>query len=160
MRKITRGRQFSSRKNAFAFHGCQQTLTTKLKRKDNPLPGSPVIDLSKHLQQTLRKQPEQTLNCISCRLIITSPTEGIEVNGKHRHIFTNPHGYSFTIGCFAQADGVAVTGESSDFWSWFAGYQWQIVLCRQCRLHLGWRFSSASQLYGLNLNRLISVDRT
>jgi hypothetical protein len=128
------------------------------KRSNQPPRILPVAGLNRLLQQSPLRKPEQTLNCVSCRLIITTSKERIEISGNHRHTFVNPHGYSFTIGCFSHADGVAAEGEPVSFWSWFPGYQWQIVLCRQCTLHLGWRFSGASDFYGLILNRLISVD--
>jgi hypothetical protein len=132
----------------------------KLKRRDDSSLVLPVIRLQKLRQQIREHQPEQTLNCISCRTAVTSPKDRIEIKGQHAHTFTNPHGYSFTIGCFAHAVEIAAEGEPSDFWSWFPGYQWQIVLCRQCGLHLGWRFISTSDFYGFILNRLISVDLT
>jgi hypothetical protein len=102
------------------------------------------------------QRPQRTLNCRHCGHPITNPDTRIEVHEQHTHVFTNPHGMTFRIGCFREAPGVTRRGESTDFWSWFPGYHWQIVLCGSCRLHLGWRFAADHDgFYGLILNRLV-----
>lgn len=45
-------------------------------------------------------------------------------------------------------------GEASAEFTWFPGYQWQIVLCTVCRSHLGWLFSADQAFFGLIANRL------
>ena len=137
--------------------GSRLEKTKLFKDKKSSLP-PPESAHSLVVQQLLRKQPKQTLQCIDCRLLITSPKERIEIAGKTTHTFTNPHGYSFTIGCFMTASGVNIEGTPENFWSWFADHAWQVTVCRQCGLHLGWLFSGPSRFYGLILNRLISVD--
>ena len=101
--------------------------------------------------------PENTLNCINCGNVITHPGERIEINGQHAHIFSNPHGIRFNIGCFASAPGVVEQDPGTAFWSWFDGYRWQTSLCRQCSVHLGWRFANNDSFYGLILTRLIET---
>ena len=99
-------------------------------------------------------EPQRSLNCIHCQQVITNDSERIEKNASHSHRFTNPHGITFHIGCFASAPGVISIGETSTFWSWFAGYRWQIVLCRNCGVHFGWRFTNGAAFYGLILKHL------
>ncbi len=93
--------------------------------------------------------------CRNCRYPITRPAERIEVNAFHSHTFANPNGFVFEIGCFKQADGCAATGMQTDEFTWFKGYSWQVVICRKCHNHLGWRFqSSEDYFYGLILTQL------
>jgi len=103
------------------------------------------------------KKATPMLRCIGCRVIITSPDEAIEIAGNHYHTCTNPHGFSYTIACFAQAPGVRTETAPVHEHSWFPGYTWQITVCQACRLHLGWRFSGASEFFGLILNRLVAL---
>jgi len=48
------------------------------------------------------------------------------------------------------------TGAPSEEFSWFPAYSWQIILCRRCDMHLGWKFASTKpnlipkMFYGLS----------
>lgn len=102
------------------------------------------------------EEPQRTLNCRQCGHPITHPDARIQINERHHHVFTNPHGITYHIGCFKEAPGAARRGELTDFWSWFPGYRWQIALCGSCQAHLGWLFTAElDRFYGLILNRLI-----
>lgn len=94
--------------------------------------------------------------CRACRGLVTSAGEKIMVNGAYTHSFTNPHGLFFDIGCFRQAPGCAYSSDSSYEFTWFAGFHWQIAVCRTCMTHLGWLFtSSGSRFNGLILDKLV-----
>jgi hypothetical protein len=89
---------------------------------------------------------------------VTRSAARIEMSGAHEHRFVNPHGIEYRIGCFAWAELLAV-GASSRYWTWFAGFTWQVEVCRGCDEHLGWRFASAdSGFHGLILERLLEVQ--
>jgi hypothetical protein len=104
-------------------------------------------------------QSERMLLCRRCGNPVTSPRYKIAMNGSHRHTYANPSGIVFEIGCFHSADGCGRVGAVSDEFSWFPGYGWQIVICRSCREHLGWFFStSGNTFFGLILDRLIDSD--
>ena len=64
-----------------------------------------------------RDTPEKAdaLFCAACRAPITSLRERISVNERHEHVFANPHGYIYQIGCFAVAPGCALIGEETAF---------------------------------------------
>ena len=63
-------------------------------------------------------------------------------------------------GCFARATGCASVGEPSTYWSWFAGYSWQVELCSACREHLGWLFRNEGHAFHcFVLDRLVEVER-
>ena len=130
----------------------------QLKEKHVDGPSGPIFDLDTLLQQQRCKQPEQSLNCAQCHAPVTRAGERIEINNQHTHTCTNPHGFSFHIGCFATAPGVIGEGAPSTFWSWFTGYRWQTVICQQCGTHLGWRFYNSNSFFGLILNRLIELN--
>ncbi|GAK51736.1 hypothetical protein U14_02981 [Candidatus Moduliflexus flocculans] len=100
------------------------------------------------------------LLCSTCRAPIASLHDRISVNERHEHVFANPHGYIYQIGCFAAAPGCALIGEETAFFSWFPGYAWQIALCRQCAAMLGWGFRSQdSRFFGLILENLIASQQ-
>ncbi|MBU1171045.1 MAG: hypothetical protein KKD44_15915 [Proteobacteria bacterium] len=97
------------------------------------------------------------LLCRACMGLVTSASEKIEVNGAHTHSFANPHGLFFDIGCFCHAPGCAYSSESSYEFTWFAGFHWQIAVCRACMAHLGWLFTSSGRRFnGLILDKLIA----
>ncbi len=95
--------------------------------------------------------------CASCMAIVTAEGERIAMQGAHRHTFTNPSGFTFTIGCFRRAPGCCGEGSDTQEHTWFPGYAWRYGLCRSCRTHLGWVFSAGGRdrFYGLILDRLI-----
>ena len=95
------------------------------------------------------------LYCFLCSNVITSTSECISVEGSHEHIFTNPHGYRFYIGCFRNAPGCIQEGIDTDDFSWFSGYSWKYALCANCHQHLGWIYHSSDQFYGLIFDRLV-----
>ncbi|MEE4378779.1 MAG: cereblon family protein [Candidatus Competibacteraceae bacterium] len=110
-------------------------------------------------EEEKEEDPQRTLNCRHCGHPITRPDTRIHVNGQHTHVFTNPHDMTFRIGCFREAPGVTRRGKSTDFWSWFPGHRWQIVVCGSCQLHLGWRFAADhKEFHGLILNRLVESE--
>ncbi|HEY5683541.1 MAG TPA: cereblon family protein [Sulfuricaulis sp.] len=114
----------------------------------------------------LQKQPlispkkERRLFCAVCRHLVTHQDERIPVQGGHEHHFTNPHGITYHIGCYREATGCSVVGESTAEFTWFPGYAWRIALCANCHTHLGWHFQTAGEYFhGLIVNRLTSIDR-
>ncbi len=93
--------------------------------------------------------------CKLCGRYITSPDSKIEMSGKHIHVFANPAGYVFRIGCFSAAPGCLVTGEPTEEYTWFPSYAWSYALCAGCMEHLGWLYDSGSDsFFGLILDRL------
>ena len=102
------------------------------------------------------ERPDSAIKCRSCNHRVTSEELRLEMSGRHGHRVTNPHGIEFVIGCFSQASGCLAAGQPYRLRSWFAGYQWQIALCRHCGAHLGWYFSQGEHhsFYALILNRV------
>ena len=95
------------------------------------------------------------LVCRFCRSKITRRDLGMEVNGSHRHVFFNPHGQVFELGCFASAKNVLPTGPKTDAFTWFPGFVWQVVACTGCLAQLGWRYTGGSSgFFGLILTAL------
>lgn len=96
------------------------------------------------------------LLCAQCFHPITSESWRVAMAGSHRHVFANPGGHVFEIGCFAAAPGCAALGPPTPDFSWFSGTSWQIAVCAACGLHLGWRYEQAlgGPFFGLILDRL------
>lgn len=90
---------------------------------------------------------ERVVRCAVCDRVIARQANRIVRDGRHIHVFTNPHGFTFQIACFDDAPGAASTGEASSEWSWFAGTRWRIALCRGCHGHLGWSFEHDETLF-------------
>lgn len=96
------------------------------------------------------------LVCRACRAGITRRELGMEVNGSHRHVFFNPHGLVFELGCFASARNLLPTGPETGEFTWFPGYRWQAVVCAACLSQLGWRFVGPDHgFFGLILKALL-----
>ena len=100
---------------------------------------------------------ERALLCARCRNAITDLDAKIEMSGAHEHVFCNPHGHVFRIGCFAEAPGAASSGAAEAFFSWFPGYDWRVAVCRRCLAHLGWSFGNEA-FWGLVLDALVIGD--
>jgi hypothetical protein len=102
---------------------------------------------------------EKPLCCAQCLAPVTRDRDRRPVGGAHRHVFANPHGFVFEIGCFSQAPGCAVMGPGTPDFSWFPGTIWQVALCARCGVHLGWRYEGHPDgpFYGLILSRLIAA---
>jgi hypothetical protein len=101
----------------------------------------------------------QSLVCAACGHRITDDDHRIDVNGTHEHVFVNPAGFQFQIGCFDAAPGCAHHGATETAFSWFPGWTWQVAACARCRAHLGWIYRNAGQqFHGLILNSLRDGD--
>lgn len=96
------------------------------------------------------------LVCRQCLARITPESARIIVDGTHGHVFCNPHGLVFEIGCFSQAPGCGQQGPYVDEFSWFPGHAWRIALCGGCGTLMGWRYRSSegTGFWGLILSQL------
>jgi hypothetical protein len=98
---------------------------------------------------------DDALRCAVCGHRITERAYRSEMAGAHEHVFVNPAGFTFRIGCFVAAPGCKYAGETSEAFSWFPGWSWQIAICGSCRTHVGWIFRlGGDQLHGLILTTL------
>jgi hypothetical protein len=127
-----------------------------LKLADSPDAGCPAGDTE---SDTGHGRGRQVLVCRACRTTITRPELGVEINGSHSHVFFNPHGLVFELGCFATAVNLRTAGPRTDEFTWFAGYHWQAVLCAGCSTLLGWRYSGwGGGFFGLIRTALDETD--
>ncbi|WP_457551863.1 cereblon family protein [Desulfobacula sp.] len=114
------------------------------------------IDLATRKQTDTLSKEEEIITCAFCNNYITDLACQMIVNDSFYHTFANPHGCVFEIGCFSDAKGCIYGSISSNEFSWFLGFSWQIGVCNHCSTHLGWVFSSESdRFYGLILEKLI-----
>ncbi|MBL1142574.1 MAG: hypothetical protein HND53_11125 [Proteobacteria bacterium] len=105
-------------------------------------------------KEDLAKERSKKILCKYCKNHITNMDDAILVEDKHTHTFSNPAGYIYTINCYQSAPGCLVAGESTDEFSWFKGYDWQLAFCNSCHEHLGWLFTNGQQFYALISDRL------
>lgn len=113
-------------------------------------------DAAHELVTEVAEQLDDSLRCRRCRHDVTAGRLAIEVSGAHAHTFRNPAGWSFRLGCFADAPGAAVTGTATYAATWFTGYAWRFAHCSGCGTHLGWWFVGGSDAFaGLVLARLM-----
>lgn len=110
-------------------------------------------------EQDRTQRQERHLYCAQCGRTITREDQRIPMQGGHEHVFSNPHGFTFHIGCFATAPGCGQIGPLVAEWSWFQGYRWQVALCLGCGVHLGWRYRryDGEAFHGLILKQLVSA---
>ena len=121
--------------------------------------GGPLPDilLDVKAQDDTDDREERALLCKFCQQQITSMDKAIQVRNSHQHIFTNPVGNTFKIGCFSTAPGCRQDSPPTLEFTWFAGFSWQVALCANCKVQMGWFYQAADtkQFYGLILNHLI-----
>lgn len=117
---------------------------------------SQIDNIPEEETQIITEEQKKAIVCKGCQNLITYPGYKILVNEKHAHVFFNPHGIVFEIGCFSHAWGCIPVGSSTLEYTWFEGYAWRIVICSVCWEHLGWQYSSESGdgFYGLILSQL------
>ena len=51
------------------------------------------------------EEEKELLYCTYCSKLITSGDQRIQIGESHKHVFTNPAGITFSIGCFREASG-------------------------------------------------------
>ena len=95
--------------------------------------------------------------CRACGAAVTARRYVIDVDGQHAHIFFNPAGVLYEIGCFSAAPGCTPAGRPTTEFSLFAGHAWRYAHCAVCGAHLGWQFLDAygAGFWGLVLERLL-----
>lgn len=122
------------------------------KRSDGVSPDAAADTLTREDDEAAR---ERRLLCRKCGHAITSRGRAIVSDGSHVHVFTNPAGLTFRIGCFSDAPGCLLAGEPTTEFTWFPGHAWSFALCAGCGAHLGWYYDSGSGgFFGLILANL------
>ncbi|MCZ6802742.1 MAG: cereblon family protein [Proteobacteria bacterium] len=79
-------------------------------------------------------EENKKLFCSFCKHHVTDIDEAISIKGSHTHTFTNPAGFTYTINCYQAAPGCSIQGESSNEFTWFSGYEWQIAIWSYCQI--------------------------
>jgi hypothetical protein len=98
---------------------------------------------------------DDALRCIVCDHRISARSLRCDRDGAHEHLFTNPGGFQYRIGCFVAAPGCSYVGPTEQAFSWFPGWSWQIAQCSACHAHVGWIYRLAGgQFHGLILDML------
>lgn len=122
-------------------------------RKDTGTGFSPDAQVSDAAETAL---PENPLLCAFCRIRITWMEASISINGRHKHVFVNPAGLVFELGCFSRAENLSGLGPVTLEFTWFPGYSWQTMFCSGCHSQLGWSYhkEGGSTFFGLILGRL------
>jgi len=92
--------------------------------------------------------------CRTCKVEITRPAAEIAVAGKHVHLFTNPVGLVFRIGCFDHASGARWSGTFTLEATWFSGHPWRYAHCAGCERHIGWHYTGDTAFWGFILGCL------
>jgi hypothetical protein len=113
--------------------------------------------ITKKENETRSEENEASFYCALCENKITDVSQITNVNGQHRHVYSNPAGNVFEIGCFNSAAGCINEGIPTGECTWFAGFDWCYSICGNCKLHLGWKYISQGHgnFWGLILNRLV-----
>lgn len=101
---------------------------------------------------------EQAIICKLCGYRITSESAKIMVNNSHVHTFMNPAGIIYTFGCFQDAPGISAVGARSSEHTWFPGHSWQILICSNCKEHLGWLFRNGDIFFALIVDKLANFS--
>ncbi|HBD08953.1 MAG TPA: hypothetical protein DCZ69_11895 [Syntrophobacteraceae bacterium] len=89
---------------------------------------------------------KNAFHCFFCGLAITSSDRFTTISHSNIHCFTNPSGLRCEIYTFSSCPGAIPYGQPTDEHSWFPEFRWSLALCRQCKNHLGWHYTSISKL--------------
>ncbi|EPR44293.1 hypothetical protein dsx2_1654 [Desulfovibrio sp. X2] len=108
-----------------------------LLRRISPTPGTPGHTRDKAAPGG---GGDRFLRCGSCGHTLAPAGARIEAFGAHVHVFSNPAGLVYELGCFAGVFGAQGEGPFVAQFSWFPGYAWQVAVCGGCRAHLGWLY--------------------
>ncbi len=134
-----------------------ESLSITTERTPGRYPSTEDIDHLTYLEKGLSifedeldgTMQEWRLICAHCGHSVTKVAEKIEVRGRHNHDFPY-YGHIVRLGCYRNAPGCMGIERVSNGYSWFRGYSWQIQLCRNCYVQLGWKFMSQDDsFYGL-----------
>ena len=106
-----------------------------------------------------KTEEERYILCRQCRQAVTHPSDRMVKKGAHRHVFANPGGIVYEIGCFRSVRDCGYAGQATIEFSWFPGFTWRVVFCGSCLTHLGWVFESpvTDRFHGLILSRLVET---
>lgn len=140
--------------NPILSNSIPHTHPSMLLRKGDDKPGGATDEVVDEETESSEEE-EKAVLCAECGHEITSHRHKFSKDGGFEHSFVNPAGIMYRVGCFREAPGVGPTGRESDEFSWFDGYTWQVVVCKDCMTHLGWSYwSDEDSFYGLILPRL------
>lgn len=88
--------------------------------------------------------------CRLCGNALTTEEEAVSIRGNYEHQRKNPYGLYFVFQTFEEALGCTIKGQPTPGDTWFPGFEWEIAVCADCEIHLGWFFSNeGSSFYGL-----------
>ena len=169
-----RGRQFFIFLRGWSIHGVEDLMTVRckpapiraLREEPKDVPPSTLDgggqegDAPGETLEPVEAETGGVLVCRACRAKITRRELAMEVGGSHVHVFFNPYGLVFELGCFASAKNLLPTGPETDEFTWFPGHRWQAVACATCLSQLGWRYvGSEGGFFGLILKALIEEEQ-
>ena len=106
-------------------------------------------DSELELDDDIATTDDDKIFCTQCGNLITRSIWRISRNGDHQHTVFNPAGQVYQIVCYGEAEGVGAHGQASDDFTWFAGYHWQVIHCRNCMRHMGWLFRGDDIFFAL-----------
>lgn len=99
----------------------------------------PVADPERGTRRAAQRR-RAWLRCRVCDAPIVLAAAAVSFDGAHRHRFSNPAGFDYTIGLYDDAPGCVHDGAPTEYFSWFPGFTWRVARCAACRAHLGWWF--------------------
>ncbi|MBN1699230.1 MAG: hypothetical protein JW881_17045 [Spirochaetales bacterium] len=103
---------------------------------------------------------DEAFLCLMCKTKITEKKYLITAGGGTPFLaFTNPYGIAFNVMTVSYCEMVMEASERISEHTWFPGYAWTILVCAECREHLGWAYHSSdrnpSHFYALIRDKLI-----
>lgn len=119
-------------------------------------------ELDPALREIVDREPvnrRDLVLCANCNHGLAQQADRIEVNGTNSHLFTNPYGVEYQVGCYADALGCSISGARMAADTWFPGFRWRLASCAACHHHLGWYFDNPdAYFYGLVLDYIKEAE--
>ncbi|XP_013396274.1 uncharacterized protein LOC106163281 [Lingula anatina] len=83
------------------------------------------------------------------------------VHGMRLERVSNPGEYYFLIVPVSECINYRAAGGKTSYYTWYKGYEWEIIYCSGCGNHIGWKYTNrkpSDTFYGLIRDRLGGLD--
>jgi hypothetical protein len=114
-------------------------------------PGPPPSSEEPGVRGGEEVRDERAVRCAACGHALARERDRLPLDTS---TFVNPEGVVHRIAAFRHAEGCAVAGEATTYWTWFPGHAWRYALCGKCSIHVGWAFTGPSSFFGLLTARI------
>lgn len=100
--------------------------------------------------------------CKDCGLLIADKKDVFSMAAKDGPLgmYVNPGGYIHEMITVYKVEGLKLVGGQSTENTWFSGFAWTVVQCKNCAAHVGWKFAATSKGQGQSPEKFWGLCRS